>query len=604
MELSQNNEQLYRIRHSLAHILAQAVLTLRPNAELGFGPPIDTGFYYDFLLDEPFAPEDLKKIEKKMKHIIKQNQKFERFEMDGSQTFEYLQTHNQPLKAEYSKELSEANESLSFFSNGPFTDMCEGPHVSSTKEIPTNCFQLDSLAGSYWRGDSDNPMLTRIYGLAFEDAQQLQEFIKERKLAQERDHRKLGKELELYTIDEEIGQGLPLWLPNGTVLREELENFAKDVEFAEGYQRVATPHITKENLYYTSGHLPYYKDTMYSPIEIDGENYYLKPMNCPHHHKIFSSRPRSYRELPLRMAEYGTCYRYEHSGSLSGLLRVRALAMNDAHIYCTEEQVRSEFKRVLELHQEYYEKFRISKYWVRLSLSAHDKEKFIGESERWSFAEAIVRECLEDCNIDYRAEEGEAAFYGPKVDFQIRNVIGREETASTNQLDFAVASRFGLSYTSEDGKDYEPYIIHRAPLGTHERFLAFLIEHFGGAFPTWMAPVQVRLIPVAESFLEYAHHLKTKLTQSGFRVLLDDSSDSFGKKIRNAVTKKTPNMLILGDKEQSSQSVTWRRYCTKVQTTLPFEAFLESIKDSKARRVMDNFEDEPVTGWANPEEDA
>ena len=597
MELTQQNEDLYRIRHSLAHILAQAVLAIRPNAELGFGPPIDTGFYYDFRLDEPLTPEDLKVIEKKMKHIIKQNQKFESFEMNGSETSNYLREHNQPLKAEYSEELSQNHESLSFFSNGPFTDMCEGPHVSSTKDIPANCFQLDSLAGSYWRGDSSNPMLTRIYGLAFENAQRLQEFITERKLAQERDHRKLGKELELYMIDEEIGQGLPLWLPNGTVLREELESYAKDVEFKEGYQRVATPHITKENLYYTSGHLPYYKETMYSPIEIDGENYYLKPMNCPHHHKIFSSRPRSYRELPLRLAEYGTCYRYEHSGSLSGLLRVRALAMNDAHIYCTAEQVRQEFKRVLELHQEYYAKFRITKYWVRLSLSAHDKEKFIGDTDRWSFAEDIVRECLEDCGIEYRAEEGEAAFYGPKVDFQIRNVIGREETASTNQLDFAVASRFCLSYTGEDGKIHEPFIIHRAPLGTHERFLAFLIEHFGGAFPTWMAPIQVRLIPVAENFNQYAKKLERRLLESGFRVIVDDSSDSFGKKVRNAITRKTPNILILGDKEASSQLVTWRRYCTKEQKTIPFENLITSLQECRSNRLMDNFEDESIPSW-------
>ncbi len=587
--------------HSLAHILAQAVLTIRPNAELGFGPPIETGFYYDFLLDEPIAPEDLKKIEKKMKHIIKQNQKFEQFDMDGDETLDFLKSHNQPLKADYSRELSEKYEQLSFFKNGPFTDMCEGPHVSSTKEIPPNCFQLDNLAGSYWRGDSDNQMLTRIYGLAFESSEKLQEFLTERKLAQERDHRKLGRELELYMIDDEVGQGLPLWLPNGTVLREELETYAKEVEFRDGYQRVATPHITKENLYYTSGHLPYYKETMYSPIEIDGENYYLKPMNCPHHHKIFSLRPRSYRELPLRLAEYGTCYRYEQSGSLSGLLRVRALSMNDAHIYCSEEQVRDEFKKVLELHKEYYQRFRISRYWVRLSLSAHDKEKFIGDEDRWGFAEQIVRECLEECGIDYKAEEGEAAFYGPKVDFQIRNVIGREETASTNQLDFAIASRFGLKFTGEDGKEHEPYIIHRAPLGTHERFLAFLIEHFGGAFPTWMSPVQVRLIPVAESFVEYANRLQEKLTENGFRVLLDDSSDSFGKKIRNAVTKKTPNMLILGEKEQSSQSVTWRRYCTKVQKTVSFEAFLASLNESRSKRLMDNFEDESIPVWAQEE---
>lgn len=591
MELNNDNENIYRIRHSLAHILAQAVLQIQPDAELGFGPPIDTGFYYDFRLSEPLAPEDLNKIEKKMKKIIKSNQPFEQYDLAVDETCDYLKEHNQPLKAEYAQELGESNPKLSFFKNGPFVDMCEGPHVEKTRDIPMDCFKLDSIAGSYWRGDSDKPMLTRIYGLAFETKEQLQEFLEERKLAQERDHRKLGKELDLYTMDDEVGLGLPLWLPNGTVLRDELENFAKDVEFQAGYQRVATPHITKENLYYTSGHLPYYKDTMYSPIEIDGENYYLKPMNCPHHHKIFASRMRSYRDLPLRMAEYGTCYRYEHSGSLSGLLRVRALAMNDAHIYCTEEQVREEFKDVLKMHQDYYEKFRIKKYWVRLSLHARDENKFIDSEDRWQFAEGIVRDCLEELEIPYKAEEGEAAFYGPKVDFQIRNVIGREETASTNQLDFAVAQRFDLKYTGEDGKEHEPYIIHRAPLGTHERFIAFLIEHFGGAFPTWLAPVQVRIVPVAEAFFDYGEELKRTFFQNGFRVELDNGSDKFGKKIRNAVTRKIPNILIIGEKEMQERTITWRRYCKKEQVSMAFDDFLKLVVKMRDDRFMDNFED-------------
>jgi len=591
MELNNDNENIYRIRHSLAHILAQAVLQIQPDAELGFGPPIDTGFYYDFRLSEPLAPEDLNKIEKKMKKIIKSNQPFEQYDLAVDETCDYLKEHNQPLKAEYAQELGVLNPKLSFFKNGPFVDMCEGPHVEKTRDIPMDCFKLDSIAGSYWRGDSDKPMLTRIYGLAFETKEQLQEFLEERKLAQERDHRKLGKELDLYTMDDEVGLGLPLWLPNGTVLRDELENFAKDVEFQAGYQRVATPHITKENLYYTSGHLPYYKDTMYSPIEIDGENYYLKPMNCPHHHKIYASRMRSYRDLPLRMAEYGTCYRYEHSGSLSGLLRVRALAMNDAHIYCTEEQVREEFKDVLKMHQDYYEKFRIKKYWVRLSLHARDENKFIDSEDRWQFAEGIVRDCLEELEIPYKAEEGEAAFYGPKVDFQIRNVIGREETASTNQLDFAVAQRFDLKYTGEDGKEHEPYIIHRAPLGTHERFIAFLIEHFGGAFPTWLAPVQVRIVPVAEAFFEYGEELKTTFFQNGFRVELDNGSDKFGKKIRNAITRKIPNILIIGEKEMQERSITWRRYCKKEQVSMAFDDFLKLLVRMRDDRFMDNFED-------------
>ncbi|MBW7877524.1 MAG: threonine--tRNA ligase [Candidatus Cloacimonetes bacterium] len=586
--------ELHKIRHSLAHILAQAVLEVRPKAELGFGPAIDTGFFYDFLLEEPLTQEDLKDLEKRMKKIIRSNQKFECTTKSTADAQTMLLQMGQKLKAEYADELASKGLELSFYQNGNFIDLCEGPHVAQSSQIKDNCFVLDSIAGSYWRGDSSKQVLTRIYGLAFANREQLDQFLTERKLAQERDHRKLGKELEIFHMDDEIGQGLPLWLPNGTVLREELETYAKEIEFQAGYVRVATPHITKENLYYTSGHLPYYKETMYSPIEIDGENYYLKPMNCPHHHKIYGSRPRSYRELPLRLAEYGTCYRYEHSGALSGLLRVRALSMNDAHIYCREDQVKDEFKAVLQMHKDYYEKFRIARYWVRLSLHASDKNKFIDNEDRWQFAEQMVRSCLDEVGIEYKAEAGEAAFYGPKVDFQIRNVIGREETASTNQLDFAIANRFGLKYTAEDGKEHEPYIIHRAPLGTHERFLAFLIEHFGGAFPTWMAPVQVRIVPVSEAFLDYAKELSLVLHKEGFRVVLDDSNDSFSKKIRNAVTKKGPNIFVIGDNEVQNRTVTWRRYCVKDQVTMPFAKMMNLLKQLRQLRTMDNFADEAL----------
>ncbi|PCJ18539.1 MAG: threonine--tRNA ligase [Candidatus Cloacimonadota bacterium] len=587
----EKNTNLYKIRHSLAHIMAQAVQDLFPDVELGFGPPIETGFYYDFKFKEAFDPDCLKKIEKKMKHIIKTNQGFESYNMSADEAQTYLLENNQKLKAEHAKFLSDKGLELSFYKSGKFVDLCEGPHVEKSREIPAGCFQLDSVAGSYWKGDSNNEMLTRIYALCFENNEQLNVFIKERKLAQQRDHRKLGKELDLYVIDDEIGAGLPLWLPNGTVLKDELENYAKDVEFKAGYKRISTPHITKEDLYYRSGHLPYYKDTMYSPIDIDGENYYLKPMNCPHHHKVFSSKPKSYKDLPLRFAEYGTCYRYESSGSLTGLLRVRALSMNDAHIYCTKDQVKDEFKKVLKMHKDYYEKFRIEKYWVRLSLHAQDKDKFIDDEDGWVFTENIVRDCLEELDIKYKAEEGEAAFYGPKVDFQIRNVIGREETASTNQLDFGIADRFDLKYTGEDGDFHQPYIIHRAPLGTHERFLAFLIEHYGGAFPTWMSPVQVKLIPVADVFMDYAKELEELFFANGFRVEIDTSNDSFSKKVRKAITTKTPNMLILGDDERTNKTVTWRRYCTKVQKTISSEDFLTILKDTVSNRKMDNFED-------------
>jgi threonyl-tRNA synthetase len=585
------NEKLYKIRHSLAHIMAQAVLSIRPDTQLGFGPPVENGFYYDFLFTEPITNEDLKAIEKKMKHIIKQNQKFEYFSKSVDEAVAYLNEMNQPLKAEYAKELGEQHSEIGFFTNGEFVDMCEGPHIESTKELPAACFKLDSIAGSYWRGDSDNVMLTRIYGLAFESREDLEQYVRERKLAMERDHRKLGKELELYIIDEEIGAGLPIWLPNGAVLREELEAFAKDTEFMAGYKRVATPHITKESLFYKSGHLPYYSETMYKPIEIEEDNFYLKPMNCPFHHKVFASRPRSYRELPLRIGEYSTCYRFEHSGALSGLLRVRGLHMNDGHIYCSMEQAKEEFKNVLQMHVDYYNKFRITNFWTRLSLRARDNSKFIGNTEIWDQAEQIIKECLDEVGLEYKAEEGEAAFYGPKVDFQIRNVIGREETASTNQIDYVAADRFGLEFTGADGEIHKPVVIHRAPLGTHERFIAFLIEHFGGAFPTWMAPVQVKLIPISDNFMDYAKKLQADLFKNRIRVEIDDSSDSFNKKIRKAVTAKTPNMFILGEKEMENQAVTWRRYCVKEQQTLKFEDALKLICHMRDTRFMDNFED-------------
>jgi threonyl-tRNA synthetase len=584
--------EIYKIRHSLAHVLAQAVMEIYPGTELGFGPPVENGFYYDFRFPgEAPGAEDLKAIEKKMKHIIKQNQEFSSYTLSADEAIKFLNETNQVLKAEYAQELLDKGYELSFYRNGNFIDMCEGNHVNKTKDLPVNAFMLDSIAGSYWRGDSDRPMLTRIYGLAFETKEQLQEFLTERKLARERDHRKLGRELDIFVIDDEIGAGLPLWLPNGTVLRDEIEKLAKDTEFQLGYDRVATPHITKENLFYTSGHLPYYKDTMYAPIEIDGENYYLKPMNCPFHHKVFSSRLRSYRELPLRLAEYGTCYRYEHSGALSGLLRVRCLSMNDAHIYCTPEQVRSEFKQVLEMHRNFYELFRIKKFWIRLSLHAKNSGKFIDNEDKWLFCEKIVQECLEETGFDYKTEEGEAAFYGPKADFQIRNVIGREETASTTQLDFAMPARFNLRYTAEDGSQQEPYIIHRAPLGTHERFIAFLIEHFGGAFPTWMAPIQIRLVPVADTFMDYAKRIKDLFHKEGFRIQIDESNDSFGKKIRNAIVHKIPNILILGEAEKNNNTVTWRRYAVQEQKNLPVANLLEIMQKMRKERIMDNFAD-------------
>jgi len=578
------NSNLYKIRHSLAHVLAQAVLEIRPDAKLGFGPPIDTGFYYDFDLAEPLCPEDLPILEKRMRHIIKTGQVFEREELDQTQMVERLSKDNQSYKIEQVEDLSAQNETLSLYRNGPFWDLCEGPHVESTRDIPKNCFALDSLAGAYWKGSEKNNMMQRVYGLAFETVDELKLFREKRRLAMERDHRKLNSKHHYFTISEDVGKGLPLWLPNGTVIRDELEKLAKETEFLAGYKRVSTPHITKEDLYYTSGHLPYYEDSMFPPMEMDGERLFLKPMNCPHHHMIYKAEPRSYRDLPLRLAEYGTCYRYEQSGELTGLLRVRSMTMNDAHIYCSPVQAKAEFIKVMNLHTEYYKLFGLSDFWMRLSLAEEDTGKFLDEPELWKKAEMLVTEAMDEVGIPYEAVRGEAAFYGPKIDFQVTNVVGREETASTNQLDLVMGKRFGLTYIASDNKEHTPIIIHRAPLGTHERFVAFLIEHYGGAFPTWLAPVQVRVIPVASAFNEYAQRLNDNLFGTFVRSELDDSNDSFSKKIRSAAIEKIPNLLIVGENEQADQTVTWQRYGSKDRQTLAFDEFRSLFQDEILQR--------------------
>ena len=595
-------DDLYKRRHSLAHIMAQAVQKLYPGTKLAFGPPVDNGFYYDFLFEKPIGEDELPAIEKEMRRIINEKQTFEFSAPDNQEAIQNLDRQGEYLKAEYARELVERGEKLTFYRNGPFEDLCAGPHVEHTGQVPTDCFALDSLAGSYWRGNEKREQLTRIYGLAFNSKAELKEYQRLREEAKKYDHRKLGKELEIFLLSDFIGPGLPLWLPNGTVLREELEKLAKEWEFQGGYQRVATPHITDGRLFETSGHLSHYKDAMFPAMVIDeNREYYLRPMMCPFHHVIFGHRPRSYRELPLRLAEYGQVYRYEVSGALSGLLRVRGMCMNDSHIYCTPEQLHDEFAAVLELHKRYYELFRLTKYWMRLSVhDPENTEKYVDAPEDWKRSEETIKKILQELGIEFQVGFGEAAFYGPKVDFQIQNVVGREETASTNQLDFAQPARFKLTYVAQDGSERTPYCIHRAPLGTHERFLAFLTEHFKGAFPTWMAPIQVRVVPVhLENYGNYAQQLATRFRKLGFRSEADLGTDSFNKKVRNAATEKIPNVLIVGEKEQEAQEVTWRRYVAqKDQHTLPvarFEAILENLR---SQRVMDNFPDVEVLGLA------
>ncbi len=582
------DEQLYKIRHSLAHVLAQAVLEYRPGSTLGFGPPIADGFYYDFILSEPISEEDFPELEKRMKHILKRNQRFEREELPHAEAMARISEMKEPYKREYAEELFEKKSlsSLTFYRSVPFLDMCDGPHVESTKDIPRGCFKLRSVAGAYWRGDSRNVMMTRLYAWAFESEEVLEAHVKAYHEALARDHKKLGKELEFFVIDEQVGKGLPLWLPNGTVIRDELERLAKELEFKAGYHRVATPHLTKAELYYQTGHLPYYKDHIYPIMELkeqteEGEvvreAYCLKPMNCPHHHRIYASRKRSYRELPLRLAEYGQVYRFEDSGALSGLLRVRGMCMNDAHIYCTEENLKQEFLAVMEMHKQLYEILGLSDYYMRFSTwdpeDPKGKAKFVDDPEAWEKSQNFIREAMIESGMPFREVKGEAAFYGPKIDVQFRTVTGREETASTNQLDFAVPQRMNLSYVGADNQEHRPYIIHRAPLGTHERFVAFLIEHYGGAFPTWLAPTQVRILVVADRFLDYARELEGDLRMSMVRVEVDSSGERINKAVRNASTAKIPNVLVLGEREVEERGVTLRRHGVEAQESMSYEAF-------------------------------
>jgi threonyl-tRNA synthetase len=586
----ETKDRLYRIRHSLAHVLAQAVLEIRPNARLAFGPPINTGCYYDFDLDVPISSEDFSEIEKRMRRIIGEKQTFLSSERSIDDAIEYLDSKGAIFKAEYARELKERGEnSIGFYLNGPFEDMCAGPHVVDTGEIPTQAFCLDSVAGAYWRGDEKNPQLTRIYCLAFESKALLEDYLTRRKLAEERDHRKLGRELELFMFADEVGPGLPLWLPYGTVLRDELEKFAREVEHKAGYQRVSTPVMAKESLYLTSGHLPYYADSLYPPMQLEGEcKYYLRGMNCPHHHLIFKHRPRSYRELPLRLAEYGNVYRYEASGTLAGLLRVRGMCMNDAHIYCTPTQLHDELKATFEMALSYYKQLKFGR--IRVRLSTHDPkntDKFIHNPELWEYSERIALEVIKDVGLDYFIGEGEAAFYGPKIDFQATTLLGREETLSTTQLDFGQAINFDLKYVGDDGKDHPVYVVHRAPLSTHERFIAFLIEHFGGAFPTWLAPLQVRIVPVAAECVEYAQSIEAELRESLFRITTDLSTNSFNKKIREAVTQKVPNILIIGKNERDNNTITLRRYGVKEQSVMTRAEFIEYMIKIRAERIMD-----------------
>ncbi len=580
-----NNEKLAASRHSLAHLLAAAVNGLYPGTKNTIGPAIDTGFYYDFDFSEAkssnpkeaeamaasgealsVSEKDLKNIEKAMKKLLPSWHEFTHKELSEAEARAMFAGNE--YKLELIEEIVKKGEKITVYtsggdgtigSKGSFTDLCRGGHSHDmAAEVPVDSFKLIRVAGAYWRGDETKKMLTRVYGLAFETKLALDEYETMLVEAEKRDHRKLGKELELFTFDDDIGPGLPLWMPNGTVIIEELEKLAKETEFKGGYDRVRTPHLAKENLYLTSGHLPYYEESMYPPMTYEGGKYYLKAMNCPHHHKIFGARGRSYKELPLRLAEYGTCYRHEKSGELFGLMRVRALQMNDAHIYCTKEQFGDEFRAVNDMYLHYFKIFGIDKY--RMRFSTHDPsklgQKFVNEPQLWKETEDMVRNVLIESKIPYVEVPNEGAFYGPKIDVQVWSAIGREFTLATNQVDFAVPKRFGLTYTDKENIEQTPLCIHRAPLGTHERFIGFLIEHFGGNFPLWLSPVQVNVIPVGDEHHKAATEIYDMLRDLGIRAEIDLTGTNFGKQVRNAKNSRSPYFVIIGDKDIAEGKVT------------------------------------------------
>jgi threonyl-tRNA synthetase len=572
--------------HSSAHLMAEAIQAEFPHAKFWVGPAVDRGFYYDVDLgDAKMSEDELHVLEKRMNEFAKQNNAFVKKMMAKAEAIAYFTEKSDEYKLDLLQNLNDGE--ISFYTQGSFTDLCRGPHIPNTGHI--KAIKLTSVAGAYWKGDERNKQLTRIYGVTFPNQKELDEHLLMLEEAKKRDHRKLGKELGIFTMDDMVGQGLPLWLPNGGIVIEELERLAKETEAAAGYKRVVTPHIAKEAMYLTSGHLPYYADSMFPPMELDGTKYYLRAMNCPHHHKVFDAEPKSYKDLPFRIAEYGTCYRYEQSGELFGLMRVRCLHMNDAHIYCSKEQFADEFRAVNEMYLKYFKIFGIDKYVMRLSLHEPSKrgQKYIDAPELWEQTEAMVRETLIESNIPFIEVQDEAAFYGPKIDVQIWSAIGREFTLATNQVDFNSGNKFKLSYTTAQNGTDVPLIIHRAPLGTHERFIGFLLEHFAGKFPTWLAPVQVKVLPISDKFMDHAMAVRDALRKAGVRAELDDRNEKIGKKIRDTELMKVPYMLILGEKEAQENKVSVRRQGKGDMGTEELDAFVRNISHEIAERNLD-----------------
>lgn len=572
----------YTFWHSSAHILAEAVQELYPEAKFGIGPPIETGFYYDIDFgDRNISQEDLGKIEQKFLEVARNKNNFERKDISKADALSFYNDNGNEYKVDLIEGLEDG--SITFYTQGNFTDLCRGPHVPNTGIV--KAIKLTSLAGAYWRGDNNSKQLTRIYGISFPKQKMLTEHLEMVEEAKKRDHRKLGKELGIYMIDKMVGSGLPIWLPKGTRLRRTLESFLRDEQFERGYQEVITPHIGNIELYKTSGHYPYYSDSQYDPIQVDDEEYMLKPMNCPHHHRIYSNEMRSYRDLPLRLAEFGTVYRYEQSGELSGLSRVRGFTQDDAHIYCMQEQLKQEIKHTIDLTNFVFDTFGMP-VDIRLSFRDDNEEKYGGDIELWERAQKEIKEVADEMNLDYTIAPGEASFYGPKIDFIIRDAIGRKWQLGTVQVDYVMPERFDLTYVGSDNEKHRPVIIHRAPFGSMERFTSILIEHFAGNFPLWLSPEQVRVLPISDDQNDYAKKCVDAFKKIGVRVKLDDRSEQIGGKIRDAETDKVPYMLIVGAKEQEAGTVSVRRHRKGDIGTFKFSDFLSTVENEIEKKSL------------------
>lgn len=569
--------------HSSAHLMAHAIQELFPSAKFGVGPAIEEGFYYDVDLDRQLTAEDLDRIEAGIKEIVQRNESFVRQEISKDEAIQFFKKRGDIYKVEILNDIDQKSETVSIYKEGGFTDLCRGPHVSSTGKLKH--FKLLNVSGSYWRGDSSNKQLQRVYGISYPTKEGIEDYLRRLEEAKKRDHRKLGQELELFLITPKVGVGLPLWLPRGTVLRETLEQFLREEQRKRGYLPVVTPHIGNLELYKTSGHYPYYKDSQFAPIQLENEAYLLKPMNCPHHFQIYASKLRSYRDLPIRLAEFGTVYRYEQSGELTGLTRVRCFTIDDSHMFVRQDQLKTELCGVIDLIQTVFRTMGFSSFITRLSFRDDSEGKFGGAIELWEQAQRDIHEVADEMKLDYSIAIGEAAFYGPKIDFIVKDVLGRKWQLGTVQVDYVMPERFDLEYVGSDGQRHRPVVIHRAPFGSMERFVGVLIEHFAGDFPTWLAPVQVVILPITETHHPYAQKVCEDLKQESIRVEVDTRNEKVSYKIREWETKKVPYMLVVGEKEQASDSVAVRKHKEGDKGRVPLSQFIQHVKDEVVRKL-------------------